>query len=99
MALPLLCLYSVPPPIAGTMLPWYSFAVPAVLYAVLLAVTGHRERRTGARAGLGLVLNGGTIIALSTVVALVVAGAATGVGTTGRLPHTPGGGSTVVLSP
>ena len=98
-ALPLLCLYSVPASIAGTMLPWYSFAVPAVLYAVLLAVTGHRDRRTGSRAGVGLVLNGGAIIAASTVAALVIAGSATVVGTTGRLPHTSGAGGTVGLSP
>src|ERR1700712_4170866 len=98
-ALPLLCLYSVPASIAGTMLPWYSFAVPAILYAVLLAVTGHRERRTGMRAGMGLVGNGGATGALSTGAALVIAGSATSVSTTGRLPHTSGGGGTVGLSP
>jgi len=98
-ALPLLCLYSVPASIAGTLLPWYTFAVPAVLYAVLLAVTGHRDRRTGRRAGLGLVINGGVIIVLSTAVALFVGSSATSVGTTGRLPHTSGGGGTVGLSP
>ena len=99
-ALPLLCLYSVPASIASTMLPWYSFAVPAVLYAVLLAVTGHKDRRSGVRAGVGMAVNGGAITILSTVVALVVAGSVTGVGTTGRLPHTGGSsGGAIGLSP
>jgi hypothetical protein len=99
-ALPLLCLYSVPASIANTMLPWYTFAFPAVLYAVLLAVTGHPERRTGTRAGVGMALNGGAITALSTVAALLVAGSVTSIGTTGRLPHTSGGAhSTIGLSP
>ena len=99
-ALPLLCLYSVPASIASTMLPWYSFAIPAVLYAVLLAVTGHKDRRSGVRAGVGLAVNGGAITVLSTVVALLVAGSATGIGTTGRLPHTGGSrGGAIGLSP
>ncbi len=98
-ALPLLCLYSVPASIAGSMLPWYSFAIPAILYAVLLAVTGHRDRQSGTRAGLGLAVNGGAIIALATAASLLIAGAATGIGTTGRLPHTTGTSSTIGLSP
>ncbi len=99
-ALPLLCLYSVPASIATTMLPWYSFALPAVLYAVLLAVTGHRGRRTRSRAGIGLAANGGAITALATAGALLIASAATGIGTTGRLPHTSGGGNGAIgLSP
>lgn len=99
-ALPLLCLYSVPASIARTMLPWYSFAIPAVLYAALLAVTGHRDRRTGVRAGVGLAVNGGAITVLATAVALLVAGSVTGIGTTGRLPHTSGkNGGAIGLSP
>lgn len=100
LALPLLCLYSVPASIATTMLPWYSFAAPAVLYAFLLAVTGHRERRTGLRAGVGFAVNGGAITALATVAALWVAGSAGGIGTTGRLPHTNGNANSAIgLSP
>lgn len=99
-ALPLLCLYSVPASIATTMLPWYTFAIPAVLYATLLAVTGHRDRRNGARAGIGRAVNGGAITALATTAALLVAGSVTAVGTTGRLPHTNGNGTgTIGLSP
>jgi len=91
-ALPLLCLYSVPASISGTLLPWYSFAAPAVLYAVLLAVASHRDRRTGVRAGAGLAISGGAIIAMATIASLVIAGSVTAIGTTGRLPHTNGGG-------
>ncbi len=98
-ALPLLCLYSVPASIANTMLPWYSFAFPAILYSVLLAVTGRRDRRTRMRAGVGMAVNGGAITALATAASLLIAGAATGIGTTGRLPHTSGAGGTVGLSP
>jgi len=99
-ALPLLCLYSVPASIANEMLPWYSFVLPAVLYALLLAVTGHRDRRTGTRAWLGLAVNGLSITALATAAALLVAGTTTQVGTTGRLPHTNGNGTgTIGLSP
>ncbi|MET3807013.1 transglutaminase-like putative cysteine protease [Nakamurella sp. UYEF19] len=98
-ALPLLCLYSVPASISNTMLSWYSFAAPAVLYAVLLAVTGHRDRRTGVRAGVGLAVNGGAIIALATVVALFVAGSVSGIGTTGRLPKSSASSGAIGLSP
>lgn len=99
-ALPLLCLYSVPASIASTMLPWYTFAVPAVLYALLLATTGHRGRRAGSRTGLGLALNGTLITALATVTALLIADSMTGVGTEGRLPHTSGtNGGAIGLSP
>jgi transglutaminase-like putative cysteine protease len=99
-ALPLLCLYSVPASISSTMLPWYTFAVPAVIYAVLLAVTGHRDRRTGVRAGVGLAINGGAITVLATAAALLIAGSVTVIGTTGRLPHTSGtNGGAIGLSP
>ena len=99
-ALPLLCLYSVPASIAGSMLPWYTFAVPAVLYAVLLATAGHAGRRAGSGAGLGLALNGTLITALATVAALLIADSVTGIGTEGRLPHTnTGNGGAIGLSP
>ena len=99
-ALPLLCLYSVPASIAGSMLPWYTFAVPAVLYALLLATTGHAGRRGGSRAGLGLALNGTLITVLATVAALLIADSVTGIGTSGRLPHTSGtNGGAIGLSP
>lgn len=99
-ALPLLCLYSVPASIASSMLPWYTFAVPALLYALLLATTGHAGRRAGSRAGLGLALNGTVITALAVTAALLIADSVTGVGTEGRLPHTSGtNGGAIGLSP
>jgi transglutaminase-like putative cysteine protease len=99
-ALPLLCLYSVPASIAGSMLPWYTFALPAVLYALLLAITGHPGRRTGSRAGLGLAVNGTLITALATISALLIADSVSGIGTQGRLPHTSGSnGGAIGLSP
>ena len=99
-ALPLLCLYSVPASIATHMLPWYTFVGPAVLYTALLAVTGPRGLRTTGAAKAGVTINGASITALATVTALLAASVATGIGTTGRLPHTSaGGGGAVGLSP
>ncbi len=98
-ALPLLCLYSIPASIDGSMLPWYAFAGPAVIYALMLAVTGQPGRQVGGRAGLGLALNGTAITGAAAVAALVLAGSATSVGTTGRLPHTNGPNSQVGLNP
>ena len=51
-ALPLLCVYSVPASIDLAMLPWEAFAAPAMLYALLLVASGlagrrHRRRRRG----------------------------------------------------
>ncbi|WP_188943645.1 transglutaminase family protein [Nakamurella endophytica] len=98
-ALPLLCLYSVPAAIAGQMLPWYSFVAPAAAYLVLLAVAGHPGRRSDVRAGVGLAGRGVVIGALAVVVALALADAVTGVGTEGRLPRSDVQASTVGLSP
>src|SRR4051794_15126607 len=53
-ALPLLCLYSVPASIAEQLLPWWAFALPAAAYLVLIAVAGHPGRRMGLRAGVGV---------------------------------------------
>ena len=86
-ALPLLCLYSVPASIAFDLLPWYTFAAPAALYTLLLAVARRPGRRAGVRVGLGIALNGTLIAALAIVVSLVVADAITFVGTAGRLPR------------
>ena len=44
-ALPLLCVYSVPASINLDMLPWFAFAGPALLYALLLVATGLQGRR------------------------------------------------------
>jgi len=99
-ALPLLCVFSVPASIDVTMLPWEAFAGPAMLYAMLLVASGLGGRRLGAGAGLAQVVSGVALAAIGTVVALVVAGSVTGVGTAGRLPRTSSGPSTGIgLSP
>ena len=99
-ALPLLCVYSVPASIDLSMLPWEAFAAPAMLYAILLVASGLTGRRLGAGAGLAQVVSGVALAALATVIALVVAGSVTGVGTAGRLPRSSAGPSAGVgLSP
>ncbi|MEP6563452.1 MAG: DUF3488 and transglutaminase-like domain-containing protein, partial [Nakamurella sp.] len=99
-ALPLLCVYSVPASMDLSMLPWEAFAAPAMLYALLLVASGLVGRRHGAGAGLAQVINGVWLAALATVIALVVGGSVTGVGTEGRLPRTASGASTGIgLSP
>ena len=65
-ALPLLCLYSVPASISETLLPWWTFVAPAVLYAMLLAVSGHPGRQRGARVGVGLAVSGLGIVVVAT---------------------------------
>ncbi len=99
-ALPLLCVYSVPASIDLSLLPWESFAAPAVLYAVLLTATGLNGRRLGAGAGMAQVVSGLALGCLATVIALLAANAVTAVGTAGRLPRTANGpSSTIGLSP
>jgi transglutaminase-like putative cysteine protease len=98
-ALPLLCLYSVPASMATELLPWYAFVAPAVLYALLLAVVGQRGRRVGSRAGVGLAVNGVVFAAVAAVLSLVIADAVTAVGTEGRLPRTDASSGDIGLSP
>ncbi len=99
-ALPLLCVYSVPASIDLDLLPWQAFAAPALLYALLLTASGLSGRRLGAGAGTAQVVSGVALGCLATVIALVAANAVTAVGTAGRLPRTTSGpSSTVGLSP
>lgn len=99
-ALPLLCLYSVPASINEQLLPWWAFALPAGCYAALVAVAGHPGRRVGLRAGVGVVAAGGLALVLAIGSSLVVADAVTEVGTAGRLDRSGqgGGGSNIGLS-
>ncbi|MDQ6658053.1 MAG: DUF3488 and transglutaminase-like domain-containing protein [Actinomycetota bacterium] len=98
-ALPLLCLYSVPASIATHQLPWWSFAAPAALYAVLLAITAHTGARAQGRTTVGLVATALVIAAVGTTVAVVGGDAIDGIGTEGRLPRTATGTSEIGLSP
>ncbi len=93
-ALPLLCLYSVPASIDEDLLPWQAFALPAACYAALVAVAGHQGRRVGLRAGIGVVLAGGLAVVLAIGASLLVADAITDVGTQGRLDRSGRGGGT-----
>ncbi len=97
--LPLLSLYTVPASLTKTMLPWYSFVGPAVLYAALLAVTGQQERRAQGRARIGFAVHGGAVIASATAAALVIAGSVPILGTEGRLPQTRSSANFIGLSP
>jgi transglutaminase-like putative cysteine protease len=99
-ALPLLCVYSVPASIDLGMLPWEAFVAPAMLYVLLLIASGLSGRRLGAGAGLAQVVTGVSLGAIATVIALLAANAVTGVGTAGRLPRSTDAQSTGVgLSP
>ncbi len=100
-ALPLLCVYSVPASINLNMLPWFAFAGPALLYALLLVTTGLQGRRIRAGAGAARVAAGIAIAAVTIVVALLAASAMTTVGTAGRLPRSgiTGESTGVGLSP
>ncbi|MGI8415111.1 MAG: transglutaminaseTgpA domain-containing protein [Nakamurella sp.] len=98
-ALPLLCLYSVPASIATDLLPWWSFAAPAALYAVLLAITAHTGARSQGRTTVGLVATALVIAAVGTTVAVVGGDAVHGISTEGRLPRNATGTSEIGLSP
>ncbi len=100
-ALPLLCLYSVPASIADQLLPWWTFALPAVCYAALVAIAGHPGRRVGGRAAFGVLIAGGLAVAVAVAGSLFAADAVTGVGTTGRINRDSGAnaGGTVGISP
>src|SRR6478736_3454092 len=70
-ALPLLCVYSVPASIDLTMLPWEAFAAPALLYALLLTASGLTGRRIGAGAGSAQVVTGVALASVAIVIALI----------------------------
>lgn len=95
----LLCLYSFPASVVDTMLPWYSFAAPAVLYLALLSLSGHGDRLIAPRDRLGIAVHSSVITALALVAALAMAASVTTIGTTGSFSHTRSGSSNVGLSP
>ncbi|HEY5115505.1 MAG TPA: DUF3488 and transglutaminase-like domain-containing protein, partial [Nakamurella sp.] len=86
-ALPLLCMYSVPASIDLGMLPWQAFAGPAVLYAMLLAVDGLSGRQSDGGAATATILSGIVLAAVAVVIALLVSSSITSIGTAGRLPR------------
>lgn len=98
-ALPLLCLYSVPASIVEDMLPWWTFALPAAMYILLLAASGHRGTVTSGRTRIGVAVTAVVAASLAISVALVAADQVDSVGTAGRLPRNEQSGSNVGLSP
>lgn len=99
-ALPLLCMFSVPAAVDVDLLPWPAFVAPAVLYAVLLAVTGMDDRRRGAGAAGAVVAGGVALGAVAVVAALLTSSTLTTVGTAGRLERTGNSADTGIgLSP
>lgn len=99
-ALPLLCMFSVPAAVDVDLLPWPAFVAPAVLYAVLLAVTGMDDRRRGAGAAGTVVAGGLALGSVAVVAALLTSSTVTTVGTAGRLERTGNSADTGIgLSP
>ncbi|QUQ71685.1 transglutaminase TgpA family protein [Kutzneria sp. CA-103260] len=94
----LLCVYAVPASLADEMLPWWSFVLGAAAFAGLLAVDGRQKHKAwrGRRSGaIGSTQNPPSheatgVVIVSIVLALIVGGSFTVIGTVGRLP---GGGS------
>lgn len=89
----LLCVYAVPASLAGKMLPWWSFVLGAAAYTLLLAVDGvRRHQEWRGRLGLPAAESTGAapaavgVTAVAAVIALVVGGTVTVIGTAGRLP-------------
>lgn len=89
----LLCVYAVPASLDDNLLPWYSFVLGAAGFTLLLAVDGV-ARHQAWRGKLGLPSTASTgiapaaigVTAVAAVLALVVGGTFTVVGTVGRLP-------------
>ncbi len=100
-ALPLLCLYSVPASIADELLPWWTFALPALAYAALVAVAGHPGRRVGLRAGFGIAAVGTVATVAAIALSLFVADSITAISTEGRIPrgNSSSSGGDIGLSP
>jgi transglutaminase-like putative cysteine protease len=90
--LALLCVVAVPALLAAETLPWWSFALGALGYALLLTVDGrHRHLVWGEAAGPGGQaggLPGAAAVTVAAVVLSLVASGATGLGSDARLPGT-----------
>jgi transglutaminase-like putative cysteine protease len=90
----LLCVYAVPASLADEMLPWWSFVLGASAFATLLAVDGRAKHKAwrGRRTGLPGYNQGtpsheaSSVVIVSVVLALIIGGSFTVIGTVGRLP-------------
>ncbi|MQA14461.1 MAG: hypothetical protein GEV09_09890 [Pseudonocardiaceae bacterium] len=95
--LALLCVVAVPASLADELLPWWTFALGALGFALLLTVDGQRRHlvwgEDGGPAGpAGAAPGAAAVSVVAVVLSLLLGGAATGIGTDGRLPGTGGGG-------
>lgn len=105
--LALLCIFTIPALLAGELLPWWSFALGALGFALLLAVDGQRRHlvwgEQAARSGHSGALPGAAAVSVAAVLLSLVAAGATGLGSEGRLPGTGadggGGSSGIGLNP
>jgi len=94
----LLCVVAVPASLADDLLPWWTFVLGALGFALLLTVDGqHRHLVRGEPVGPGGAAGAGppttAVGAAAVVVALLTGSMLTAVGTEGRLPRTgPGAG-------
>lgn len=97
--LALLCVVAVPASLADDLLPWWTFVLGALGFALLLTVDGQRRHLVwGEPAGPGGQAGAGppatAVGAAAVVVALLAGSTLTAVGTEGRLPGTgPGSGT------
>ncbi|MFI9385465.1 transglutaminaseTgpA domain-containing protein [Kutzneria sp. NPDC052558] len=97
----LLCVYAVPASLADEMLPWWSFVLGSAAFAALLAIDGRqkhkawRGRRSGATGSSQSQPSheASGVVAVSIILALVVGGSFTVIGTVGRLPGGGAGGA------
>lgn len=93
----LLCVVAVPASLDATMLPWWTFALGAAGFAMLLTVDGQRRHLVwgdpaGPGGNAGAVPTATAVATAAVALGLVAGGVATGVGTEGRLPGSGSGG-------
>ncbi|SDE64343.1 transglutaminaseTgpA domain-containing protein [Pseudonocardia oroxyli] len=85
---PLLCVVAVPAALSAELLPWWTVALAAAGYGLLLVARDGAFRR-----GSALVTGGVVVVAVAAVLGLALGGAATLVGTEGRFATGGSGGS------
>jgi len=96
----LLCLYAVPASLADEMLPWWSFALGAAAFAVLIAVEGNHRHQQWRGRGTTQQRSPTTsslpaaVVAAALALGLFAGAAFTGIGTVGQLPFMKNGPST-----
>lgn len=93
--LALLCVVTIPAVLADEVLPWWSFALGALGFALLLAADGRRHLVTPEQSGTGgqpRAPSGAAAVSVGTVALSLVVAGASGLGSEGRLPGFGGPG-------